>query len=259
MPLVKICILLITIILLFWTFCFLYLNDFSTPTLSIEKYKRILVILPHPDDEVLMAGGLMALNKNATLLILTKGERGTKDGKPSKGMRKLRTEEAKKAAKLLDVQKLIHLDYGDGQLEKKAKEMKNKIAGIMHEEKPDLVVTYDLSGLYGHPDHIVTSRIVTDLVQHEFITTELWYGTYSKRAYDLMSLPNNLAKDKEYLKYRTYPSHKVFIGSNILKKIQAVRAYQSQSESFQNGIPLPIPSAFFHSITMWEYFYKVKF
>lgn len=68
------------IVILFWLTIFFLANDVSVPLASISKYKNILVIFPHPDDEVLTAGGLMRTlsnsGKKVNLIILSKGERG---------------------------------------------------------------------------------------------------------------------------------------------------------------------------------------
>ncbi len=257
MVIFKIVQIILIVIGLFWIFGFLFLNDFSVPTESIKKFKKILLIYPHPDDEVLTAGGVMAENKNATLLILTKGERGTSDAHLDLSLKQVRTNEEQKSSKILGVKKLIQMDLGDGQLGKQREIITKTIREVVKEEKPDLIITYDLSGFYGHPDHMVVSEVITELVKKEFQNTELWYPTVPKRVYGLLKIPEEMAKDKNFKNKRTYPTLKVFVGLNVIKKIQAVAAHKSQSLPFQPGLPIPIPTWFFHSMTVFEYFYKV--
>ncbi|MDQ3239098.1 MAG: PIG-L family deacetylase [bacterium] len=70
----------IVIIVVFWLICFLYQNDFQVMSFKLQKYKNVLVIYPHPDDEVLTVGGFMSkmsgIGGRTTLAVLTKGDKG---------------------------------------------------------------------------------------------------------------------------------------------------------------------------------------
>jgi LmbE family N-acetylglucosaminyl deacetylase len=251
--------LLITVIL--WVFGFFYVNDFSVPTISIQKYKRVLVVYPHPDDEALTAGGFMrsVIGNGGTvhLLILTKGEQGNVNGRVDKHLKIIRTKEAENAAKLYGV-KLSLYDLGDGALDVK----RLKIADIVREKvsvmKPDLVITYDRSGLYGHPDHIAVSEVVSEVLRNKFPNVQLWYSSLPKRIYAMIQLPTHMAKDKNFSEKRAYPTHRILIGLNVITKIRAVRSYTSQHQSFSGGFPIPfLPMEFYHSLGLFEYFHKV--
>lgn len=256
--LLKLILLLFSLTVLFWMLSFLLINDFSLPTKSIKQYKKILAIFPHPDDEVLTTGGVMAVNGNTTLLILTKGEKGTPYAYKDLLLKNVRTSEAQESARILKVQNLIQKDFGDGELQNKKDEIKKEITYIIDKEKPDLIITYDLSGFYGHPDHIAVSQIVTNLKEEQFNKIELWYTTVPKRVYKLLKLPEEMAHDKNFKNNRSYPSHKIWVGINVFRKIRAMIAHKSQYQLFQAGFPIPIPSAFFQSMTLYEYFYKVS-
>lgn len=258
MPLIRIVISALSIVGLFWILSFLFLNDLTLPTKQIQKYKKVLVVYPHPDDELLTVGGLMAENKNTMLLILTKGEKGTPDAHIDLNLKAIRTKEEQESSKILGVKKLIQMDLGDGLLSQKKEQITNIVRDTIKSERPDLVITYDLSGLYGHPDHMVVSEVVTTLVKTEFKNIELWYPTVPKRVFLLLKVPEQMAKDKNFKSKRTYPSLKVFIGLNVIKKIQAVMSHKSQYIPFQPGLPIPIPTWFFHSMTIYEYFNKAN-
>lgn len=247
---------LLMILISAWIFFFFLINDFSVPTVSLKKFKKILVVFPHPDDELLSVGGVMSIHKRATLLILTKGERGTPDAHLDMNLKAIRTQEEKISSKILNVQTLIQKDYGDGELKNKREAITKEIRKIIIKESPDLIITYDLSGFYGHPDHMVVSEITTNLVKDEFKNIELWYTTISKRVYSLMSLPEHMAKDSNFKSKRTYPTHKVFIGLHVFQKIRATLAQKSQYSWIQGGLPVPIPSVFFHTMTIFEHFHK---
>lgn len=67
---------------------------------------------------------------------------------PSKNLKKyknIRAAEAVAASKIQKISKLIH----------KKNQLKEYIKNALEEIQPDLVITYDLAGLYGHPDHRV--------------------------------------------------------------------------------------------------------
>ena len=74
-----------------WLVAFHFISDLRVPTLPIEKYKKILVIFPHPDDEVLSCGGLLGLaaahKKHSTLVLLTQGECGTPDAHEDRSLK----------------------------------------------------------------------------------------------------------------------------------------------------------------------------
>jgi len=255
---------LLSIVCLFWLFLFIFLNDFSIPTIDVKKIRRILIVFPHPDDEVLTLGGFMRTvsdkKVNITHLILTKGEKGNLKGVKDNALKKIREKETFNAAKILNTHQLIIKDYGDGQLENKKGEIKKELDKIIRQTNPDLVISYDLTGLYGHPDHIACSQITTALIKDKFPNTRLWYVSFPRKIMNLINLPEHMAKEKDYAEKRVFPTHKIFVGVNVLCKIKAVRTYKSQYESFKSGIPIKfIPMEFFHSIALFEYFHEVMF
>ncbi len=249
---------LVGFVALCWMCIFLFINDFSVPTEDRNKKKKILVVYPHPDDEILTAGGVMAGNRNTTLLILTKGERGTFDAHRDTRLKSLRTNEEKVSSKILSVKKLIQKDYGDGELIDRKKEIAEEIITVIDNEKPDLIITYDLSGFYGHPDHMIVSETVTGLVKNKYKKIELWYTTVPKRIYQLLKVPEHMAEDRNFKKKRTLPTLKIFVGLHVINKILANRSHKSQYKPFQEGLPFPIPVVFFQSMTLFEYFYKAN-
>ena len=76
----------------------------------------LLVVVPHPDDESFGAGGALLLAKEAGLktgvLTLTRGEAGRTLGLcPPEELPRVRVEELKRAAAVLQVDYLEVLDY----------------------------------------------------------------------------------------------------------------------------------------------------
>lgn len=245
-----------------WIFGFFISNDFSVPTANISKYKNVLIIFPHADDEVLTTGGLIGALKSqgskTTLVILTKGEKGTSNGEWQNDIKEIRVAEAKKASDIFGISTLIQEDFGDGELVNKREELTQYISNLLEKTKPDLVLTYDEAGLYGHEDHIVVSEVVTELVKSKYKTSELWYASFPTRVLNMMKLPEHMAKDPNFKNKRVSPNQKVFIAPHILNKVSAIGAYKSQIKSFEDGVPIKqLPLWFYHTMPFYEYFYKV--
>ncbi len=260
-------ILIFCFILLFflsmWTIGFFISNDFNVPNGSINEFKNILIIYPHADDEALTVGGIAGIAKgskiNTTLVILTKGEKGTPKAQLNGQLKEIRTKEAQKAVRILGINKLIQLDFGDGELSSKKEELTNYLDTLISIENPDLIITYDLSGLYGHPDHIAASEIITNLVKTKYSNKTLWYTTQPKRILKMIKLPEHMATDGNYKNLRVMPNIKIFVGQYSLNRIQAVYTHKSQKESFKSGLPVKhLPRWFFHSMPVFEYFYQVE-
>ncbi len=238
-----------------WIAGLLYANSFFLPSVKTETFARVLLIYPHPDDEVLSAGGLIRklINRgvNVTLVTLTEGEKSQRSGLPQEILREVRKRELKKATTLLGVTKVIQADYGDKELQGKYITIKTFITRVIEEEQPDVIITYDLSGLYGHPDHIVCSEIVTELINGIYQDISLLYTTYPKRALSTLKLK------EEITKRQAYPNLKLFIGFQLFSKMRAFYAYKSQMQSFRRGLPSFLPLWFAYSIFLFEYYYAV--
>lgn len=252
---------------LIWFLIFFKINDFSVPSSSIgnlaKRFKKVLVVFPHADDEGLSAGGLMAnLSKNGVEVawaIMTKGERGNPTASYDESLKAIRVKEAQKAAIPYGVKKLIQREYPDNGVDEHKIEMTTDIKKIIEDLKPELIITYDLSGLYGHPDHITVAEVVTDLVKSTFSNIELWYVSFPRKVIERIPLPVHMAKDKNFKDKREDPTTKVWVGfGSLINKIKAVEAYQSQRQSFSGGPMLKIiPSWFFTTFMLFEYFHQV--
>lgn len=257
---------LIFLLTLLWLYGFISANDFSLPAKDIadisKKYKKILVIFPHADDEVLSCGGLLYLlskNSEVNWAIFTKGERGTEGAILDESLKATRVAEAQHVAKLYGVHQLHQFEYPDNEMTAYRKQVAHEVQKLMEQVRPELVITYDPSGLYGHPDHIVLSKVVTELIKTAFPETHLWYISLPQKILKKMKLPEHMANNHEFKSRRVVPTIIVFIGAvGVLKKTQALYSYKSQIHSFKNGVPVKIlPLWFYTSISPYEYFYQL--
>lgn len=147
----------------------------------MDNRRTLMVVHAHPDDEVFSTGGILAKHAAAgdrvVVVYATRGEEGElydetlnpEEAKPRLG--EIREREAREACRRLGVEEVYFLGYKDSGMagwEQNARpdvfanapldEAAGKLYEIMRETRPRVVVTYDESGGYGHPDHIMTHR-----------------------------------------------------------------------------------------------------
>lgn len=128
----------------------------------------ILYIFPHPDDESFGPAPLLARQRHAGhevhLLTLTRGEATSQRerlGVSKSEMADIRYREMQNVAEALDLTSMEVLAYPDGTLDElNPLELEQTVADHMHRTEPDVVVTYPVHGVSGHPDHLVTHAVV---------------------------------------------------------------------------------------------------
>jgi LmbE family N-acetylglucosaminyl deacetylase len=159
-----------------------------------------MVVHAHPDDEALGTGGVLARYADEgirTVLVtctggeLGDGAGGVKPGEPGHdeaAVVAVRQEELKASCAVLGVSHLEMLGYRDSGM---AGWPQNSAAGsfsttpvefavgrlgaLMGRYQPQVVVTYDEHGLYGHPDHIQANRVTVRAVETTGIPAKLYY------------------------------------------------------------------------------------
>jgi LmbE family N-acetylglucosaminyl deacetylase len=245
-----------------WFIGFIILNDFSVSTISTKEFKNVLVIYPHPDDESLTVSGLLSQLSHqkvkTNLLILTKGGGGESGPYAVQDLKKIRAEEIKKSASIIGITNLVQADFEDGHIKEYEDEVTKYVDSQIVEIKPDLVITYDLAGLYGHEDHMTTSSIVTKLIKDKYPNVSLWYTSLPLKVLKLATLPTQMAKDKDFASKRSTPNLRIYIGLNVINRIRSVYAHRSQYDSFRKGVPKILPLWFVYSMQPFEYFAKVN-
>ena len=102
---------------------------------------KILVIAPHPDDEVLgMGGTIKKLSKKNKIILCVVSEGATAQYKDKK-MIKVRRDSCKKTAKILGISQTIFLDYPDMRLNLSHLDINKKLEEIIEKYKPEIVYT----------------------------------------------------------------------------------------------------------------------
>jgi len=251
----------VILVILSWFVAVLFLHDFSVRSFRPTGIKKVLVVFPHPDDETNIAGTIWKLRKQGaavTIAVLTKGERGTPDAHLDSTLKATRGHEMHVACDCLHHTNLIQEDFGDGQLDDKQDTVRKYISKLLASEQPDLVITYDRAGLYGHPDHIVCAEITTELLRDTYPNTALWYTTPPKRMLAMAHLPTQMATDPQFAQKRAVATMKIFTGRGVMARIKTVYAHKSQRLSIASSTPLHLPIWLVHSLQVFEYFEVVR-
>jgi len=174
--------------------------------------KKILILAPHPDDEVVGPGGVLdgylKMGSLVTVVYMTSGGKSDSMVDDSKKAAK-RHEEALELANKYSFNQ-IFLEQQDGDLTC-SDENVNSITGIVNEFNPDEIYVpsfYDI-----HPDHIATSNIL------------------------LSAIPKCLNKNFYIVGYEVwenlpFPNHFVDISANFKNKINMLESYRSQLDLY---------------------------
>jgi LmbE family N-acetylglucosaminyl deacetylase len=132
---------------------------------------RLMGVVAHPDDESLGLGGTFARyaaeGVETFVVTATRGQRGRYQGIPpgaeghpgAEALARIREGELHAAARVLGIREVRLLDYMDGQLDQAdPREAVARIAAEIRRVRPQVVMTFDPFGAYGHPDHIAISQ-----------------------------------------------------------------------------------------------------
>jgi LmbE family N-acetylglucosaminyl deacetylase len=161
-----------------------------------------LAVHAHPDDEASSTGGLYRRLANegvrTVLVTCTNGECGDAlDGaKPDADhhdgdeVAKIRAVELDNAVKILGIDRLVRLGYRDSGMKgwpqnedpesfwaTPLDEAAKKLAEVLLEERPQVVMTYNAFGFYGHPDHIQAHRVTMAALELLDYEPTLYFNT----------------------------------------------------------------------------------
>ncbi len=139
----------------------------------------LMCVHPHPDDESISCGGVLAaaaaLGRRTVVVTCTGGEEGENLAGIDLGERTLvehRRAELAEAVRILGVDAHHTLGYRDSGMadsdanrhpeafhQADAAEAAARLAALVRRERPHVVVSDDEQGGYGHPDHIMANRV----------------------------------------------------------------------------------------------------
>lgn len=134
---------------------------------ALLRGERLLVLAPHPDDEAIACGGLLALHardgREALVAILTDGARSERGDLTEESLVEARREESREGLRRLGGPEPRFLGLPDRSLSGSEESLAAAIADLIREFRPDLIVSP--SPLEIHPDHAATARALAAALQ----------------------------------------------------------------------------------------------
>jgi bacillithiol biosynthesis deacetylase BshB1 len=178
-----------------------------------KMHLDVLAFGAHPDDVELFAGGTMAkmaaLGHATGVVDMTRGELGTR------GTVAVRRQEARRAAGVLGLKVRENLGLADGNVQV-TPAARLKVIRVLRKYRPRIVLTHYWDD--NHPDHVHTSRLVSEAVHHSGLAK---IDTAQERY-----RPDTLL----YFKLPAYvtPDFVVDVSDYSEKRLAAIRCYGSQ-------------------------------
>jgi len=190
-----------------------------------DSLDRVMVIGAHPDDPEFGCAGTVVKwaegGRSITYVLLTSGDKGSADPDMVPGkLADLREHEQQAAARELGVEQVVFMRYPDGLLENTL-EVRRRLAGLLRQHKPHIVMTIDPWRLYQlHPDHRAAGQAALDAI-------------YAAREWHIF--PEQLVGEAEpwrvrevYLFWTDNADHWEDISCCIEKRIAALARHTSQ-------------------------------
>ena len=179
---------------------------------------HVLAFGAHPDDIELSCAGTLLVEKNygkkIGIIDLTRGELGTR------GTAETREEEAKNSAGILGVDARENLDMADGFF-KNDEENQRKIISVLRKYQPEVVLCNAIDDR--HPDHGRAANLVSNSC---FLSGLRMIETNDEGNRQKIWRPKNVFN---YIQDQYFtPSFVVDISSVIDKKLEAIKAFNSQ-------------------------------
>jgi LmbE family N-acetylglucosaminyl deacetylase len=159
----------------------------------------LMAVHAHPDDEASSTGGVLATYSDAgirtVVVTCTNGEFGDapggvkpgQDGHDAQAVAQLRLAELREAGKILGVTDLETLGYHDSGMPDwdykdrtdafcnvPLAQVAARIGGLIERYRPQVVITYDATGAYQHPDHVHAAEAATAAVAGTGIPAKLY-------------------------------------------------------------------------------------
>ncbi|MHB8572659.1 MAG: PIG-L family deacetylase [Candidatus Dormibacteria bacterium] len=169
----------------------------------------LMTVHAHPDDEALGTGGILARyaseGVHTVVVTCTNGDLGdteggvrpVEEGHDSGSVVAVRRRELEEACRILGVGDLDMLGYRDSGMmgwpqndhpdcfwQQPVDEAAQRIAALFELHRPQVVVTYDEGGTYGHPDHLQAHRATVRAVELSGIPSKLYFSMIPKSRFE---------------------------------------------------------------------------
>lgn len=208
----------------------------------------LLLIVPHPDDEVFGCGGLFskmaAHGKRVATLTMTRGGAGRALGLcPQSELPEMRELELRASLRELGVEDIYVWDYPDfvpdtdrgmdhrdGLRGIPAEKIIPDITALLETLRPRILLTFPPNGSNGHPDHVTTHELVMSALQKSAHTPDALYYFASDKPYDSEPRQGFLAPEQIRATH-LYPTHYIEVRDFIEPKLRAMGQHKTQALS----------------------------
>jgi LmbE family N-acetylglucosaminyl deacetylase len=254
---------------------------------NVEKNNELtlMAVHAHPDDEAIGTGGILARYSaegvRTVLVTCTNGEQGdatggAKPGEPGHDpavVAATRLAELHKAVEYLGVDHLELLGYRDSGMvgwsantdpgvfsNVPVPEAAERVAALMRKYRPQVVVTYDENGNYGHPDHIQAHRVAVAAAESTGIPAQFYYTAISRSGWEqtrqalqesgtviegIDQLPPDFGTPDDQI------TTVVDVAGYVDQKLRALTAHASQTDNF---FLTRLPADILNMVLSREYF-----
>ncbi len=246
--------------------------------------KTLVFMHAHPDDEALLTSGTMARavaeGNRVILIVATNGEAGLTAGSMKKGLGSRRMSELEESTRAIGVTRTIALGYHDSGLygeiisgfaHTDVEKVAAAVTAVLDEERADVVIGYDPSGGYGHPDHLQVHRVVRLAVAHAATQPQLFEATLPRepivRAVRTAKALHLTPKDFDPAEFanawtpKADITHRVNVREYLAQKRASLRAHASQASADGTvrtlGVIAKLPPRVLGGIMGTEYYVKV--
>ena len=244
----------------------------------------LMAVHAHPDDESSSTGGVLAAYSDAgvrtVVVTCTNGEFGDapggikpgQDGHDEQAVAQQRLAELREACKILGVAELEPLGYHDSGMPDwdykdrpgafcniPLAEVSARIGALMERYRPQVVVTYDATGPYQHPDHVHAARAAAAAAAGTGIPAKLYFtamrGSDWQKVWQALrdagiDVPDRRPADPEIMRQMAETEQRITTTIDIRpvlsRKRDALLAHVSQiQDSWFSKIPPDVAEAAF--------------
>ncbi len=231
----------------------------------------------HPDDEIILTGGTLAKLARAghrtVIVVACDGHMEQFDDLIAPRLRELHS-----SAEVLGVNRVEHLGYADSGrgpilypdppgrtrfVRAPVDEAAGRLASILNQERPEILLSYDRNGGYGHPDHIRvhevgalaakeagTPRVLNATIPRELFAGLTWPA--HRLGYDATAISTGFTA-------RAHITHRIDVGAFAPQRMNALAQHRTVLQSrgrfakvaqTLRRIPAPIQTR----VLRWEWF-----
>jgi LmbE family N-acetylglucosaminyl deacetylase len=227
----------------------------------------LMAVHAHPDDEATGTGGVLARAAaegiRTVLVTCTDGScgdsvDGIKPGEPGHdpaAVAEVRRTELEASAKVLQISDLELLGYRDSGMmgwpsndapgsfwQTPVADAAARLAELIEHYQPDVIVTYDENGFYGHPDHIQTHRVTMAAVALTNVAAKVYWTTVARsmmasfeRVMREIGAWDTAAEETDSIEEMGLPDEDITTWVDITayasQKFESLSAHASQSEN----------------------------